>query len=434
MQRLLQILFWSVIAAAFIGPGTVTTASSSGAQFGFSLLWALVFSTVACLVLQEASARITIVSGMTLAQAIRQRYRGGVMNLFILMLILGAVILGCAAYEAGNILGSVAGASLGTGISPKFLTVAIGVLAGILLFLGSTKGVARILGGVVALMGIAFLVTAVLIRPSLPSLLKGLFTPRMPENSGIMILGLIGTTVVPYNLFLGSGLARGQKLKEFRFGLYVAVIFGGIISMGVLVVGTAVTGAFSFSNLAAALSTRLGSWASLFFAIGLFAAGFSSAVTAPMAAAITARGLFERESESRWQEQMPRYRAVWMGVLVFGIIFGLVDVKPIPAIILAQALNGILLPFVTIFLFIVVNDPDVMTIEGVNSMWKNILMGLVAFVTVVLGVWSLLKAASSVFGFALPDSQGILFISGGITLLLACIIIHAILRRRRLKS
>ena len=69
MQRLLNILLWSVIAAAFIGPGTVTTAASSGARFGFALLWALLFSTVACLVLQEASARVAVVSGRTLALA-----------------------------------------------------------------------------------------------------------------------------------------------------------------------------------------------------------------------------------------------------------------------------------------------------------------------------------------------------------------------------
>lgn len=432
MQRLLQILFWSVIAAAFIGPGTVTTAASSGAQYGFSLLWALVFSTVACLVLQEASARITIVSGKTLAQAIRLRYRGGVLNLFILLLVLGAVILGCAAYEAGNILGSVAGASLGTGISSKILTLVIGILAGVLLYVGSTKGVARFLGGIVALMGIAFLVTAVLIRPSIPSLFQGFLKPRMPGNSGVMILGLIGTTVVPYNLFLGSGLARGLKLKEFRFGLFVAVIFGGIISMGVLVVGTAVSGEFNFANLAAALTRTLGPWAGLFFAVGLFAAGFSSAVTAPLAAAITARGLFERESESLWQENMPRYRSVWMGVLVFGIFFGLVDIQPIPAIILAQALNGILLPFVTVFLFIVVNDPSVMTAQGVNSWRANILMGLVAFITILLGVWSILRAASSVIGFALPSGQGVFLIAAGITVVIGCFIALSILRRKRI--
>ncbi len=122
MRRLMNILLWSVIAAAFIGPGTVTTAASSGTRFGFALLWALLFSTIACLVLQEASARVTVVSGRTLAQAIREQFHGRTTGLVVVIIVLGAIVLGCAAYQAGNILGSVAGAGLQTNLSPKLLT------------------------------------------------------------------------------------------------------------------------------------------------------------------------------------------------------------------------------------------------------------------------------------------------------------------------
>ena len=108
-KRILNILFWSVISAAFIGPGTITTASRAGAEFGFSLLWALVFSTIACLVLQEAVARITIYSGRSLGEAIYIRYKKSSSQTVILVLIIGAIILGSAAYETGNILGAVAG-------------------------------------------------------------------------------------------------------------------------------------------------------------------------------------------------------------------------------------------------------------------------------------------------------------------------------------
>ncbi len=115
MRRLSAILLWSVIAAAFIGPGTVTTAAAAGAGFGLALLWTLVFSTVACLVLQEASARLTLVSGRNLGQALRHRYPAGFTGTAVLLLVLGGIVLGCAAYEAGNILGGVAGAVLATG-------------------------------------------------------------------------------------------------------------------------------------------------------------------------------------------------------------------------------------------------------------------------------------------------------------------------------
>lgn len=431
MNRILQILFWSIIAAAFIGPGTVTTAAAAGAQFDFSLLWALLFSTLACLVLQEASARVTVISGKNLGQAIREQFHGGAVGFLVLLLVLGAIVLGCAAYEAGNILGSIAGATLGTGISPKVLTLAIGLIAGLLLFFGTTKIVARFLGVIVAVMGVAFLITAFLIKPPIGPVIKGAFLPTLPEGSSILVLGLIGTTVVPYNLFLGSGIAAGQKLGELRFGLSVAVLLGGLISMGILVVGTVITGAFSFQSLSGALSDQLGGWASKFFALGLFAAGFSSAITAPLAAAITAKGLFDTSEGNRWHEHSPRYRIIWLVVLATGVIFGLIGIRPIPAIILAQALNGILLPFVAIFLFLVVNDRALMGDEGLNHIFSNVCMGLVVAVTIVIGVSKTAQAVTNALKLPSLDQGTLLIASAVVTAILAIPIIRLALNRRR---
>lgn len=424
MQRLFQVLFWSVISAAFIGPGTVTTAASAGSRFDYGLLWALLFSTIACLVLQEASARATVVSGKTLAQAIRQRFDRGVSGFLVVSLVLGAIVLGCAAYEAGNILGSVAGASLRTSIPPRLLTLAIGVLSGLLLYFGSTTMVARLLGVVVALMGVTFLATAILVGPSIGALARGMLVPSLPDGSSLLVLGLIGTTVVPYNLFLGSGIAEGQKLGELRFGLSVAVVLGGLISMGVLVVGTMVTGPFGFEALADALAERLGEWAGVFFAIGLFAAGLSSAITAPLAAAITARGLFGSAKDDRWSERSRRYRIVWFCVLATGVFFGLIDVRPIPAIIIAQALNGVLLPFVSVFLFLVVNDRSLMGDRGVNGLVPNLLMGAIVAVTIILGVSKTAQTVGSALGFeSLPETTLVAASS-----IVACVLAYPILR------
>ena len=96
-KRILNILFWSVVSAAFIGPGTITTAAKSGADFGTELLWALVFPTLACLLLQEAAARLTIVSGKNLGQAIVQQFEKSKSKLLVLLLVLGAVVFGAAA-------------------------------------------------------------------------------------------------------------------------------------------------------------------------------------------------------------------------------------------------------------------------------------------------------------------------------------------------
>ncbi len=398
MRRLLAILTGSVIAAAFLGPGTITTAARAGAGHGYSLLWALALATCACLVLQEAGARLTIASGQNLGQALRQRFHGGPASVVMLVLVLGAIVLGCAAYEAGNILGGVEGAALATGWSRSTLTVISAALAGTLLYFGSTRVVALVLGMMVAVMGGAFLVTGLLLRPPLREVLAGLSMPSIPPDGTLLVLGLVGTTVVPYNLFLGSGIARGQRLGEARFGLVVAIVLGGLISMAVVLVGAAVDGPFSYPEVGRVLSAQLGAWASPLFALGLFAAGFSSAVTAPLAAAITARSLFASSADDpRWGDGSWRYRAIWLGVLLAGAAFGIAEVQPIPAIILAQALNGLLLPVVAVFLWLVMNDRRLLGDEAVNGTVANIAMGLVVVASIALGLRGIIRAVSAAF-------------------------------------
>jgi len=295
-SRLLNILFWSVVSAAFIGPGTVTTATKAGANFQFDLLWALVFSTFACLLLQEASARITINSGLNLGQAIAKQFEGRSTRMLALILVIGAIVLGSAAYETGNILGSIAGLSLIFNIPKNVMVIGIGILAFLALSLKSIPTIARIMGGIVFLMGIAFFTTALQLGPSIPAIIKGSVIPSIPdtEGAGLLILGLIGTTVVPYDLFLGSGvLDKKQAISEMRFGLSVAVILGGVISMAIMTVGTVITTEFTYETLSQALTYNIGSYAVYVFGFGMFAAGFSSAITAPLASAITARSLFD---------------------------------------------------------------------------------------------------------------------------------------------
>ena len=422
---MLNILFWSVVSAAFIGPGTVTTAAKSGASFGFALLWALVFSTFACLLLQEAAARITMGSGRNLGQAIAHQFEGTSSRLPILILVVGAIILGAAAYQTGNLIGAREGMSLLVGQSsgeeasllannlPSILLVTIGIIAAIALSIPSIQVIAKLLGLVVVVMGVCFLSAAINVvadggnpaigaqlRPSLSGLLSGSLRPSFPEGSSLLILGLIGTTIVPYNLFLGSGIAnKGQSLGEMRFGLSVAIILGGIISMAVLVVGSAIVGEFSFPALAEALSERMGGWGRAVLGIGLFSAGLTSAITAPLAAAITAQSLFGAKHPEKWQLNSRNFKLVWLTVLLIGVSFGLAGFKPIPAIIIAQALNGVILPFVSIFLIFVINDPALMGKEGLNGKLSNILMSLVIWVALVLGLKNVTAATLTVINF-----------------------------------
>jgi len=417
--RLLNILFWSVLSAAFIGPGTITTAASAGSGFGFTLLWALAFSTVACIVLQEASARLTLASGKNLGEAMKHRFRESFTGRMTGYLVLVSILLGCAAYEAGNILGGVAGASLITDVSTVILTLLIGSAAFLLLWFGSTEVIAQSLGVIVAIMGICFVTTAILMQPSVSSVLYSAFVPRLPTGSEILIIGLIGTTVVPYNLFLGSGIKHTQNLKEMRISLGAAVILGGIVSMAVLIVGSSISGEFSYHALGSSLGNTLGNWASLFFGVGLFAAGLSSALTAPLAAALTARGFLGSESDENWRDGGKYMKLVWGSVLLIGVTFGVLRVQPIPAIILAQALNGIILPFVTIFLLLVMNDASLLNKSSINSHLYNFLMGIIVFATLVIGLTNLAKALNNISGLALVNERYIIYASTAVALFVA---------------
>ncbi len=207
-----------MIAGAFIGPGTVTTCARAGASFGLALLWALVFSTVACLLLQEAAARLTVVTGSDSRRAPERASRAGAAGLALTVTVVGAMVLGCAAYEAGNVIGAVAGAGGALGLSAPWLALLIGLAAALLLAFGTLKAITRVFGGLVALMGVAFLITAVGLQPGLGQLLAGALMPSLPPGSAMVVLGLVGTTVVPYNLFLGSGLARANDLPTCASG------------------------------------------------------------------------------------------------------------------------------------------------------------------------------------------------------------------------
>lgn len=431
VKRIADIFFWGIISAAFIGPGTVTTAASAGAGYRFQLLWALAFSVVACMVLQEASARLRMATGNNLGEVLKQYFAGRRGGWMLTLLVAGAIIFGCAAYEAGNILGAVAGALLILDIPAALTTLGLGALAGTLLWFGSTRTIAQIMGSVVALMGISFLAVALMLQPSPAAVMGGSLVPSFPEGAELLILGLVGTTVVPYNLFLGSGLAHKQSLREMRLSLSLAIILGGIVSGAVLVVGTSVAGPFSFEALAAALQLQLGSWARYLLAFGLLAAGFSSALTAPLAAGITARSLApEGRNHPAWNKRGWAYRLTWGAVLGAGMLLGVLDVQPVPAIILAQALNGIILPVVAVFIMLMVNNRALLGPQYMNGNGYNLLMSLVVGVTILLGVRNLLQAVLRMSGKTM-NAEWTLLLAAGLSLACSWPLYRAV---RRLRS
>ncbi len=379
-----SILFWSVISAAFIGPGSVTACAMAGSRYGLKLLWVLTFATLGTVWLQEAASRITIATGRDLGQVIRASYSGpnrGRKGLWVAWALFLAIFLGCAAYQAGNILGAVAGLALLTGLPTTYLTVAVGLVCAALLWVGSTQSLANFLGLVVFGMGGAFVYVAFGTPVTPGAVLKALVMPNVPGGSLLLVNGLIGTTIVPYNLFFGSSISPNQSLADMRLGIWVAVVLGGIISVVLLLAGLLIPGDFSYPHMAAVLAGRLGPWAGSLFAFGLLAAGFASSLTAPLAAAITAHSLLGVPKGSG------TFRLIWGVVLLTGVGFGLANVTPIPVIVAVQAINGILLPFVTVFLFMAVNNRALLK-EHVNSLSQNVAMASVVLVTAVLGGWN----------------------------------------------
>jgi Mn2+/Fe2+ NRAMP family transporter len=412
-----QILFWSVISAAFIGPGTISTASKAGSSFGYELLWALLLSTIGCIILQEAAARLPLISGHNLGEAISKRYGK---RSFAAILALSAIIVGGIAYEAGNILGAVSGAGLVLGIDSRWLVLGIGVIAGTLLWRGSYRLLAQLLGIVVAMMGTAFLAVVVQLGIDWGAFFEGLLIPTLTENSGWLVIGLIGTTIVPYNLFLGSGIQQEGDIKSMRVGLVVAIALGGLISMIVLMAATGLEEPFSFGVLADYMEAKIGVTGSWLLGFGLFAAGFSSAITAPLAAAITVESILGKKEKALPATQSKRGRWVWIAVLAVGMLFGLLtdgkNATPEAVIIAAQVLNGLLLPAISILLFLLVNDRQLIPEDKLNPLPSNILLLLMVGTTSFLGLVQLLKAGAKIAGTTLPE--GALPWFGGLALLL----------------
>ncbi|MFC7357471.1 Nramp family divalent metal transporter [Jejudonia soesokkakensis] len=398
----------TLIAAAFIGPGTVTTCTLAGVQYGFTLLWAMVLSIVATIVLQEMAARLGIVYGEGLAETVKKQIKSSFIRAIAIILILSAILVGNAAYEAGNISGGVLGlqtifseSTIAIGsfqLSP--LSILVGIIAFVLLFIGNYKLIERFLVGLVLLMSVSFIITAIGTQPNMVSVLKGIFTPVIPKEGILTIIALVGTTVVPYNLFLHATLVKEKwkgesisaNLKAARKDLYVSIILGGLVSMAIIISAAAIESqqVANASDLALSLAPLYGSFATYFLSLGLFAAGITSAITAPLAAAYVARGCFG------WKKDLKsiKFRAVWIVVLLLGVVLSSVGVNPIEIIQFAQIANGLLLPIIAGFLLWVVNKKEVLG-RYKNSVTQNIFGILILITACILGARTLLK----VFGY-----------------------------------
>ena len=384
----------SLVVAAFIGPGTVLTCASAGLKFGYELVWVLLFATLAVFVLQSFTGATGILAGKGLGEAIKDAANTPLKKGLMFGLVILGLGIGCAAFESGNLAGATAGVKTLMGVegNPIWMVLVVTVLAFVLL-LQDVSAIIKVLSWLVALMSILFIAAAIIAPINWPAALSGLFVPSIPAEGLITIMALIGTTIVTYNLFLHPSAAKTywkdtpahDAWRGELTGMALFIPLGGFISIAILLAGaTLASENRSITNIAEfapILEPVAGSTARYFFGMGLLAAGLTSAVTAPLAAAAGISELFGWEKNNR----NAKYLGVWLGVLVAGFFFNTTGISPLSIIIAAQAANGLLLPLIAVFVLYLTYQQKAVSLPQ----WYMLLGGIITIVCAGLGIKTL---------------------------------------------
>ena len=362
-----------MVAAAFIGPGTLTTATAAGASSGLALAWSLLFALIATVVLQELAMRSSLVTQQDLAALARQ-FGGPLWGRWLIApLIVLAIGVGNAAYQSGNLSGAAIG--LTTFFPDRFslIVLFLSAIAGALILSNRYRWLERSLVALVVLMALLFIGLAVALLPNLLALSTERLAPRFSEDDGLLVLALIGTTIVPYNLFLHATAARRRwgntalnaALREARWETFIAITIGAVITLAIMSVATVLLETPSDRSALDALihqvEQRLPGVGGALVATGLFAAGCSSALAAPIAAGWAVCGALELSTD----ETGTAFKSVALVVLAIGAGLALLASRPQTLIVTAQAANAMLLPIVAIILLLIANS------KLIPDPWKN---------------------------------------------------------------
>ena len=351
-----------LITAAFIGPGTLTVCTIVGVNSGMLLLWAILFSVIITIISQNIVAKISWETKKGLAQVLLEHSKTPLKKWSLIILLISAIFFGNSAYEAGNITGAKIG--LQQIIESKFfdltgfdiLPLIICFLISAIYLMGGSEIIKKILLVIVVLMSFSFIFAAIITKPDFLSILNGLFIPRFNVNQLTLLLSVIGTTIVPYNLFLHSALVKSMSsvtdFKQIRMDTIISVSIGGLISLCIVMVAanSGLKSVQSVSDLGISLSPIYGELSEYLISIGLFGAGLSSAITAPLAASYVVSECFD------WKQRENRSKYIFLFVLITGTIFSSLGLNPIVIIQLAQIFNGLLLPIIGLFLLLLVTS------------------------------------------------------------------------------
>ena len=408
----IQILvLFSVLGPGFItanvdnDPGGIFTYSQTGAQFGYSLLWTMIPITVALIVVQEMVARMGAVTGKGLSDLIREEY-GLRITVF--------VMLGLVITNFGNIVTEFAGIAQSMelfGIS-KYLSVPVcALIVWLLVIKGAQKNVEKIfLAG--SFFYITYIAAGVLSHPdwthSLIQTVKPPTLASLAEKGAIYtVIGLVGTTIAPWMQFYlqASIVEKGVTKRQYaasRLDVIVGCIFTDVVAWFIIVACAATLFAHGFHNItnakdaAEALRPLAGQFAFILFAVGLFNAALFSATILPLSTVYTVcEGLgFESGLDNKFSEAPFFY---WFYTLLIALGAGVILIPGLPLfriILGSQVVNGMVLPFVLVFMLLLINKKELMG-EYVNTPLFNVIAWATAGISIVL---SLIYATGQVTG------------------------------------
>ena len=401
LWRLRFILFLSVFGPGFItanvdnDAGGILTYSQAGAKFGYALLWTLIPTTLALIVIQEMAARMGAATGKGLSDLIREEF--GLRATFITMLILSIA-------DFGTLMAEFAGLATGFQIFniSKYLVVPIGAaIVWVTVVRGTYRPVERILI-IFSMIYFAYVVSAVLARPDWRMAFHDTFYPTLNRSSEylVMLIGLIGTTITPWMQFYlqASVVEKGITRREYnlsRWDVIVGCIFTDVIAFFIVVACAAtlyVSGHRDITDAgqaALALKPLAGRFAFLLFAIGIVNASLLSAAILPLATAYNiCEGMgFESGINRRFSEAPVFY---WLYTILIICGAGLVLIPHLPliqVILYSQVANGVLLPLVLTFMLLLVNKPELMG-DLKNRRFTNVVGWATSVIMIALtGAW-----------------------------------------------
>ena len=397
-ENILQKGFWKLgLFFALIGPGIITsnvdndaggitTYSLAGAHYGLKLIWILIPVTVALIIIQEMCARMGVVSGKGLSDLIRERF--GAKITFYLMIVLFLA-------NMGNTLSEFAGIAASMeifGIS-KYVSVPIGAfLVWLMVVKGNYKSVEKVFL-VACVFYLSYIISGFIVHPDWSAIRKATFTPTLDFDTGMltMAIGIIGTTIAPWmQFYLQSSIVdKGLKAESYKYSR-MDVIFGSItvnvVAFFIIMLCAVTLFQHGFKietakDAALALVPLAGSYASSLFAFGLLNASLFAASILPLSTAYTICEAFGWESSlnSKFAEA-PQFYGLYSFMILLGAgIILLPNVPLIGIMYYSQVINGILLPFILIFMLLLINDKRIMG-KYVNGR----LMNIVSWATVVI--------------------------------------------------